>query len=106
MTCDAHFRTWPSYSSHKSCVKILFGLVEPFKSYPLNFLLGGGRIQWSRFLYINKTALEFPTSSRFYSINIRHVLLPKFHKPSAKVIVEILHASYCLSHSFQIIKLH
>ena len=33
MTCDAHLRTWPSYSSQKSCVKILFGLVEPFKSY-------------------------------------------------------------------------
>ena len=37
MTCDAHFRTWPSYSSQKSCVKIWFGLVEPFKSYHLNF---------------------------------------------------------------------
>ena len=33
MTCDAHFRTCPSYSSQKSCVKIWFGLVEPFKSY-------------------------------------------------------------------------
>ena len=33
MTCDAHYRTWPSYSSKKSYVKIWFGLVEPFKSY-------------------------------------------------------------------------
>ena len=33
MTCNAHFRTQPSYSSQKSCVKIWFGLVEPFKSY-------------------------------------------------------------------------
>ena len=33
MTCDAHFLTWPSFSSQKSCVKIWFGLVEPFKSY-------------------------------------------------------------------------
>ena len=33
LTCDAHFQTWPSYSSQKSCVKIWFGLVEPFKSY-------------------------------------------------------------------------
>ena len=32
MTCDAHLRTWPSYSSHKSYVKIWFGLVELFKS--------------------------------------------------------------------------
>ena len=32
-----------SYSSQKSCVKIWFGLVEPFKSYYLNFLGGGGR---------------------------------------------------------------
>ena len=32
VTCDAHFRTQPSYSSQKSCVKIWFGLVEPFKS--------------------------------------------------------------------------
>ena len=31
VTCDAHFRTWPSYSSQKSCVKIWFRLVEPFK---------------------------------------------------------------------------
>ena len=28
MTCDAHFRTWMSYSSQKSCVKIWFGLIE------------------------------------------------------------------------------
>ena len=28
LTCDAHFRTWMSYSSQKSCVKIWFGLVE------------------------------------------------------------------------------
>ena len=47
VTCDAHFRTRVSYSSQKSCVKIWFGLVEPFKSYHLNFrggrnpLLGG-----------------------------------------------------------------
>ena len=33
MTCDVYFRTWLSYSSQKSCVKIWFGLVEPFKSY-------------------------------------------------------------------------
>ena len=37
MTCDAYFRTQISYSSQKSCVKIWFGLVEPFKSYHLNF---------------------------------------------------------------------
>ena len=30
---NAHFRTWLSYFSQKSCVKIWFGLVEPFKSY-------------------------------------------------------------------------
>ena len=41
MTCDAHFQTRKSYSSQKSCVKIWFGLVEPFKSYHLNF--PGGR---------------------------------------------------------------
>ena len=40
MTCDAHFRTRISYSSQKSCVKIWFGLVEPFKSYHLNFPWG------------------------------------------------------------------
>ena len=33
VTWDAHFQTWRSYSSQKSCVKIWFGLVEPFKSY-------------------------------------------------------------------------
>ena len=33
MTCDAHFGTQPRYFSQKSCVKIWFGLVEPFKSY-------------------------------------------------------------------------
>ena len=33
VTCDVHLRTWPSYSSQKTCVKIWFGLVEPFKSY-------------------------------------------------------------------------
>ena len=50
VTCDAHFRTWQSYFSQKSCVKIWFGLVEPFKSYRvrkhfsvgvINPLLGG-----------------------------------------------------------------
>ena len=41
-TCDAHFRTQMSYSSQKLCVKIWFGLVEPFKSYDLNFLGGWG----------------------------------------------------------------
>ena len=40
MTCNAHFRTLISYSSQKSCVKIWFGLVEPFKSYHLNFPWG------------------------------------------------------------------
>ena len=33
VTCDAHFWTWPSYSSQKSCVKFWFGLAEPFRSY-------------------------------------------------------------------------
>ena len=33
VTCDAHFRIWSSYSSQKSCVKIWFWLVEPFKGY-------------------------------------------------------------------------
>ena len=33
MTCDAHFHTQQNYSSQKSCVKMWFGLVEPFKSY-------------------------------------------------------------------------
>ena len=32
-----HFQTQISYSNQKSCVKIWFGLVEPFKSYHLNF---------------------------------------------------------------------
>ena len=36
LTFDAHFRTRMSYSSQKSCVKIWFGLVEPFKSYRVN----------------------------------------------------------------------
>ena len=40
MTCNAHFRIRISYSSQKSCLKIWFGLVEPFKSYHLNFLWG------------------------------------------------------------------
>ena len=33
LTSDTHLQTWLSYSSQKSCVKIWFGLVEPFKSY-------------------------------------------------------------------------
>ena len=33
VTCDAYFRTEQSYSSQKSCVKISFRFVEPFKSY-------------------------------------------------------------------------
>ena len=33
VTCDAHFQTFPSYSSQKSYMKIWFWLVEPFKSY-------------------------------------------------------------------------
>ena len=40
MTCDAHFQTRISYSNQKSCVKIWFGLAEPFKSYHLNFPCG------------------------------------------------------------------
>ena len=40
MTCDVHFRTRISYSNQKSCVKIWLGLVEPFKSYHLNFPWG------------------------------------------------------------------
>ena len=40
VTCNAHFRTRISYSSQKSCVKIWFWLVEPFKNYHLNFLWG------------------------------------------------------------------
>ena len=31
VTCDTHFRTQMSYSGQKSCVKIWFGLVEPFR---------------------------------------------------------------------------
>ena len=44
MTCNAQFRTWPSYSSQMSCVKIWFGLFEPFKSYRVHklFPVGGG----------------------------------------------------------------
>ena len=42
VSCDAHFRTRMSYSSQKPCVKIWFGLVQPFKSYHLNFTAGGG----------------------------------------------------------------
>ena len=42
MTCNAHFPTWPSYSSQKSFVKIWFGLVNPFKSYHLDFPGGEG----------------------------------------------------------------
>ena len=46
MTCDAHFRTWRSYFSQKSCVKIWFGLVKAFKSYRVHkhFSGGGGSI--------------------------------------------------------------
>ena len=33
MTCNAHFRTWLIFFSQKPCVKIWFGLVEPFKCY-------------------------------------------------------------------------
>ena len=40
MTCDVYFRTRISNSNQKSCVKIWFGLVEPFKSYHLNFPWG------------------------------------------------------------------
>ena len=43
VTCDAHFRTWPSYFSQKSCVKIWFGLVEPFKSYRVHNHFSGGQ---------------------------------------------------------------
>ena len=43
VACNAHFRTWPSYSSQKSCVKIWFGLVEPFKSYRIHKHFSGGR---------------------------------------------------------------
>ena len=42
VTCDLQclFSNSDSYSSQKSCVKIWFGLVEPFKSYHLNFPWG------------------------------------------------------------------
>ena len=43
VTCDAHFRTWLSYSSQKSCVKIWFWLVKPFKSYRVLEHFSGGR---------------------------------------------------------------
>ena len=42
VTCDAHFRIWPSYSSQKSFVKTWFGLVEPFKSYHVHKHFSGG----------------------------------------------------------------
>ena len=44
VTCDLQrpFSTWPSYSSQKSCVKIWFGLVEPFKSYGVHKHFSGG----------------------------------------------------------------
>ena len=47
MTCDAHFRTRPSYSSQKSCVKIWFGLVKPFKNHRVHkhFSGGGGGVK-------------------------------------------------------------
>ena len=32
VTCDTHIRTWLSYFSQKSCVKIWFRLAEAFKS--------------------------------------------------------------------------
>ena len=44
VTCDSHFRNWPSYSSQKSCVKIWFGLVEPFKSYHVHKHFSGAGI--------------------------------------------------------------
>ena len=37
MTCDPHFRTCPSYSSQKSCVKMWFGVAEP-ESYRVHKL--------------------------------------------------------------------
>ena len=43
VTCDPHLRTWPSYSSQKSCVKIWFGLVKPFRSYRVHKHFSGGR---------------------------------------------------------------
>ena len=55
VACD--FRTRISYSSQKSCVKIWFWLVEPFKSYHLNFpwgqkppIRGGGGCMWPAML--------------------------------------------------------
>ena len=42
VTCDAHFRTRMCYFSQKSWVKIWLGFVELFKSYHLNFSVGGG----------------------------------------------------------------
>ena len=42
-TCNAHFRTWLSYSSQKSCVEIWFGLVWiGWNRKHVNFE-GGGR---------------------------------------------------------------
>ena len=43
VTCDAHLRTWPSYSSRKSYVKIWVGLVEPFKNYRVHKHFSGGQ---------------------------------------------------------------
>ena len=45
MTCDAHFRSWLSYSSQKSYMEIWFRLTEPFKSYRVHkpFCRGGGK---------------------------------------------------------------
>ena len=40
MTCDAYFQTRISYFSQKSCVKIWFGLVEPFQELSCEFSLG------------------------------------------------------------------
>ena len=42
VTCNAHFRTWLSYSSQKSSVQIWFGLAEVFKNYRVHkhFSLG------------------------------------------------------------------
>ena len=42
VTCDAHFRTWMSYSSQKSCVNIWLGFVEPVKELSFEFSRGGG----------------------------------------------------------------
>ena len=43
VTCNASFRTWLSYLSQKSCVKIWFRLVEPFKSYRVHKYFSRGR---------------------------------------------------------------